>query len=195
MIRSIRRVLLSLLGDHLVDEETLQTALCEVEKILNDRPLVKLTADPEDDAALTPSHILLLYRNPAISTVDECRSKLSKRWKRAQFMADQFWTKWRKEYLPTLQTAYRWLRRGRDLKIGNLVLLNNPTAPRGQWTKGVVTEVAQSSDGAVREVMCRTTCGIFRHDVRQLFFLEAAEECQNAISEQQLPLENRRGEC
>ena len=39
MIRSIRKILRSLLGSQIVDDETLLTRMAEVEKILNDRPL------------------------------------------------------------------------------------------------------------------------------------------------------------
>ncbi|TPP62529.1 hypothetical protein FGIG_11739 [Fasciola gigantica] len=66
LIQSVRRILLSIIGDSLVDDETLLTAFAEVEKITDDRPLMKLTSDPNDDTALTLNHILLLYRNPAI---------------------------------------------------------------------------------------------------------------------------------
>ena len=63
LIRSGRRILHSIVGEHLVNEETLTTFLVEVEKILNDRPITRVSSDPSDVDALTPNHILLLRQN------------------------------------------------------------------------------------------------------------------------------------
>ena len=60
LIRSIRRILHSLIEDRLLNDEALRTFLMEVEKILNDRPITSVSSDPQDLEALTPNHILLL---------------------------------------------------------------------------------------------------------------------------------------
>ncbi|XP_006823345.1 uncharacterized protein LOC102801063 [Saccoglossus kowalevskii] len=67
MIRSIRKILRSLLGNKLLDDETLLTFLAEVEKILNDRPLFKTSSDPCDARPITPNDLLLLRPNPCIT--------------------------------------------------------------------------------------------------------------------------------
>ncbi|CAB4016377.1 uncharacterized protein LOC106154518 [Paramuricea clavata] len=59
MIRLIRKMLCSILGNQLVNDETLLTVITEVEKILNDRPLTGVTNDPNDLDPLTPSQLLL----------------------------------------------------------------------------------------------------------------------------------------
>ena len=59
LIRSVRKILYSLLRDqpgHL-NEESLTTLFCEVEAILNNRPITKLSDDPHDLDALTPNHL------------------------------------------------------------------------------------------------------------------------------------------
>ncbi|XP_070570012.1 uncharacterized protein [Ptychodera flava] len=48
MIRSVKKILRSLMSNQLVDDETLLTLLSEVERILNDRPLVQQSDDPND---------------------------------------------------------------------------------------------------------------------------------------------------
>lgn len=60
LIRSARQVLNSILYQQNVDEEGLQTIFCEVEAILNNRPLTTVSSDPHDIEPLTPNHILLL---------------------------------------------------------------------------------------------------------------------------------------
>ena len=66
LIRSIRKVLNSTLRVQTLDEEGLHTVLCEVEAILNSRPITKSPTDPNDLEALTPNHLLLLKTHPSL---------------------------------------------------------------------------------------------------------------------------------
>lgn len=58
-IRSIQKILRSLLGGQTVNDETLLALIAEVEKILNDRPLTPPKSDSNDPEHLTPSKLLL----------------------------------------------------------------------------------------------------------------------------------------
>ena len=66
MIRSIRQVLCSVLKEQTVNDEGLHTILCEVEAILNSRPLTTVTSDPQDLRPLTPNDLLLLKSEPTL---------------------------------------------------------------------------------------------------------------------------------
>ena len=55
-----------LLTQQVVDDECLTTVMCEVESIMNSRPLTKVSDDPKDLAALTPNHLLLLRPGPSL---------------------------------------------------------------------------------------------------------------------------------
>ena len=59
-IRTVRKILLALLKQQTVDNECRTTIKCEVESIMNSRPLMKVSDDPNDLEALTPNHLLLL---------------------------------------------------------------------------------------------------------------------------------------
>jgi hypothetical protein len=59
-IRTVRKILLALLKQQTVDDECLTTIMCEVESIMNSRPLTKVSDDPNDLEALTPNYLLLL---------------------------------------------------------------------------------------------------------------------------------------
>ena len=63
MIRLIHKILRTLLGSQLVDDETLLTLMAEVKKMLNDRPLTPPTSDLYDPEPVTPSKLLLLRPN------------------------------------------------------------------------------------------------------------------------------------
>ncbi|XP_037790101.1 uncharacterized protein LOC119585554 [Penaeus monodon] len=59
-IRSVRRILLALLRQQKLTHEGLETLMCEVEAILNSRPLTKSSEDSQDAEPITPKHLLTL---------------------------------------------------------------------------------------------------------------------------------------
>ena len=180
MIRSIRTILRQLLGNQLVNDETLLTFLAEVEKILNDRPLVRSSNDPRDLDTLTPSMLLLTRRNPSSPPGEfSDEDKYSKRWKHSQYLANVFWRRWSKEYLPILQERQKWLYRRRNLSIGDLVLVIDDNAPRGRWVKGLIEETFPDRYGVVRQVIVRTATSRLHRDCRKLCLLEGQIQGHN----------------
>jgi hypothetical protein len=107
-IRTVRKVLSSLsreFGDKL-DEESFRTLMCEVESIVNSRPITTVSSDPNDLDALTPSHILIMKSSivlPPPGIFQQADVYLRRRWRRVQYLANIFWTRWKREYLLTLQ--------------------------------------------------------------------------------------------
>ena len=64
MIRSVRKIFSAVLKEQNLTEESLIKLMCEVEAILNSRPLTKISDDPNDLQALTRNHLLLLRAGP-----------------------------------------------------------------------------------------------------------------------------------
>ena len=124
-IRTIKKVLNSVMQEQHIrlNDENLNTLLCEIESILNSRPLTELSADPDDLEALTPNHILLLNNfatfPPGLFSRDDLYT--NRRWKQVQYLANIFWTRWRRQYLPLLQKTQKWLKESRSLQEGDLV--------------------------------------------------------------------------
>ena len=82
MIRSIQKILGALLKEQLVNDELLSTLMCEVERILNDRPFTSLSDQPDDPEPLTPSKLLLLRSNSCFPLdVFQGHDKYSKGWR------------------------------------------------------------------------------------------------------------------
>ena len=178
MIRTIRKNMRALIGDRLVDDETLLTVMCEVEKMINNRPLTRQCEDPRDLSALTPNTLLLSHRNQS-SSADALSSTYHPRekWKQAQRLADEFWARWIKEYLPSLQERQKWLTPKRNFAVGDIVLMVQEDSPRGQWPLAVIEETFPDSNGHVRQVVIRTANqSRYRRDIRKLCLLEKSEE-------------------
>lgn len=105
LIRMVRKVLLSVLHQQVLDDEGLYTILCEVEAILKSRPITTTSSDPHDLEALTPSHILTLQSKPVLppGVFHKSDTSLKRRWRQVQYMADLFLKGWTQEYLLLLQ--------------------------------------------------------------------------------------------
>ena len=173
--------------ERLVDEKPRRTFLIEREKILNDRPITPVSNDPKDLKAMTPNHILLLRRNvsSSLDIFDEL-DRYSARWKHVHLLANEFRQRWTKEYLPALQERQEWLERKSNFKVGDIVLLADKNLSRGQWPKRLVEQTCPDSERMVRQVVVRTTDGVYRGDLRKLCLLE--EQLVGGLEQRPKPL-------
>lgn len=74
----------------------------------------------------------------------------TKRWRRVQYLVEQFWGRWKKEYLLNIST--RWHLPQRNLRANDIVIIKDDNLPRNHWQLGRVVENVQESDGLVRRV-------------------------------------------
>lgn len=107
-IRTIRGILKSILdeSDKQLDISSLRTFLYEVMAVINSRPLTTdQLCDPSSPEPLTPNHILTMKStiiSPPPGRFVKEDLYLRKRWRRVQFLANTFWTRWKREYLLNL---------------------------------------------------------------------------------------------
>ena len=62
LIKLVKRALHAISTGRIFTDETLQTYLCEVESILNKRPLTPISDDIHDFEAITPNYLLIGYQ-------------------------------------------------------------------------------------------------------------------------------------
>ena len=159
-IRSVRNVLASLLHDYVgrLDGESFRTLLCEVEPIMNSRPLTPSSNNPDDLEALTPNHILTM--KPAVLPPPGQFQRediyLRKRWRKVQHLANLFWSRWKREYLLTLQQRTKWTKAQRNFQIGDTVLMKDDSTIRSCWPMGRIISTRPDSRGTVRSVTLKT---------------------------------------
>ncbi len=169
MIRLVRRVLSSVLRRQL-DDDGLHTVFCEVEAILNDRPITKLSDDANDLEPLTPNHLLLLKGKPALppGVFEPHDQYVRRRWRQVQYLPDLFWKRWIQEYLPLLQERQKWNEKKRSLTAGDIVMIMDSSAPRGSWPLGRVLKVFPDKQGLVRSVRLQKKANIIERPVTKL---------------------------
>ncbi|KAG1709158.1 Apoptosis inhibitor IAP [Nymphon striatum] len=110
IIRSIRRILSGMILEiKSLTDETLDTLFCEIESILNGRPLTKLSDDVLDPTPLTPNHLLMLKEGPSLPPGKFDEDICKKRWRHVQHLSNVFWRRWLRVYLPELQRRQKWL--------------------------------------------------------------------------------------
>ena len=153
-IRITCKILPALLQTQTNDDESLATLFCEVESILNSCPITTVSSDSQDLELLTPNHLLLLQSEPQIPPgLFQMEDSLShRRWGQVQYLADIFWKRWSREYLPLLQSRQKWTSPRRNLAVGDIVLVSAENSPRNTWPLGGVVEVLPDKKGLVRRV-------------------------------------------
>jgi hypothetical protein len=127
LIRSTRTILKSLIKQQLLTDEQLLTLMTEAERIVSD--------DPNDLLALTPNMLLLMKSNSSIPRGEfKNEDNYVKRWwKQEQYLANIFWRRWVRQYIPSLQSRSKWQRKTTDLRVGDIVLVSDENTTRGQW--------------------------------------------------------------
>ena len=156
LIKSVRRTLTAICVEQTLNDEILETAFVEVERILNNRPLVPLISNDTNQIALTPNDLLLLRNNTGLEFKESVISRYTTQWRRANYIVDVFWKRWIKEYLPTLLNRQKWISKERNFKKGDIVLIITDAIPRNEWPLGVITECTTDEDGLVRTVEIKT---------------------------------------
>jgi len=177
-IRTVRKVLTALLKEQTLTDEGLLTLMCEVESIVNGRPMTKISDDPRDCEALTPNHLLLLRSGPVLPPAALVKEdQYSSRWRQVQYLADVFWRRWLREYLPSLQQRQKWNSTKRNFAVGDVVLVVDEKSPRGTWPLGRVQEVYPNrSDGLIRRVKVKTMKSTLERPIDKIVLLESASE-------------------
>ncbi len=175
LIGTIRKVSDGILEKHdRMTDEILSTFFCEIESIVNGRPLTKISEDVMDPSPLTPNHLLLLRGNPNLSLgASKCNDIYRSRWRHVQSLGDQFWKQWTRQYLPQLQRRTKWLVKQRNMKVGDLVLMLDENTPRSLWPLALVIAVNEGRDGLVRSLRLKTKSSELVRPVTKVVFLEA----------------------
>ena len=162
-IRTVRDVLRSVidLANLRLDDSSLRTLLYEASYIVNSRPLsVTSLNDPLSDPPITPNALIHgkiegVLPPPGKFVPQDIYAR--KRWRRVQYMAEQFWSKWKAEYLTSLQIRQKWQQEKRNVKVGDIVLMVEENEPRCHWPLGIVTKAEKDKDGLVRKVQLKVS--------------------------------------
>ncbi|XP_058811177.1 uncharacterized protein LOC131676067 [Topomyia yanbarensis] len=175
-VRSAKTHLLKVLGDSTASYEDMATLLTQVECCLNSRPLTQLSDDPNDLQPLTPGHFLVGTAMQAVPSADYTQTAIGRLnlWETVQRRLQDFWKRWRTEYLVQLQGRTKWWKPPVGVKEGSLVVIRDDNLPPTRWRMARIIETHPGPDGVVRVVSLRTTNGKVERPVDKICILPVA---------------------
>jgi len=179
LIRSVRRILSALFTSQSISDEILLTVMAEVESIINSRPLVPVTFEPGTEEPLTPNHLLLFRSNhnlpPGLFDKRDCYAR--RRWAQTQYLTNQFWLRWVREFLPHIIHMQKWFCKKRNFEKDDIVLVVDETQPRSRWALGRIIDTYSDSKGLVRSVLVKSQNTLLKRPITKLcLILESNEQ-------------------
>lgn len=177
----LRAVLDGILQTHSssFNDESLRTLLCEAECIINSRPLsVENIGDPLSLKPITPMMLLTGKSRivlPPPGAFGEAAAYSRRQWKRVQHVVNEFWSRWRKEYLTNLQERTRWISKRRNFQIGDVVMVKSDDK-RNQWPVGRVIKANVDEHGHCRKVTIKLINGEVERPITNIVLLEEYEK-------------------
>ncbi|GFT75660.1 integrase catalytic domain-containing protein [Trichonephila clavipes] len=149
-VKSFKTHLKRVVGNSNLTLEEFITSLAEIEAVLNSRPLSPLSSDFDDFETLSPGHFLIgrpvmAIVEPELINVKENRLT---RWQRVNWLSQQIWKVWKRNYLNDLQERSKWRFSKNNVEIGTLVLIKNESLPGTKWLAAVFLKLWGAPPGA-----------------------------------------------
>lgn len=177
-VRSSKHHLLRVLGETPVSPEDFSTLLTQVEACLNSRPLTPLSDDPNDLEPLTPAHFLIGSSLQSIAEPDLGELPVNRLdvLQLTQRRLQDFWKRWRREYLCQLQARTKRWQPAVQVEVGKLVVIKDDNQPPMKWRMGRISEVHPGRDDIVRVVTLKTANGFLTRPVEKICILPLPED-------------------
>jgi len=158
----------------LPNERQLTVILCEVEALVNSRPLLKHS---KEQIAITPSHLItgkpLVYRPPVLGPSSQ-KDDIEEVYNETKLFRSRLWENLQKRYITSLRRFFRRKASTRNPVVGELVLLKDEDLKRCSWPIGVIQEVFSGSKGPRTARVLTQSGHLVIRDISHLVPLEAS---------------------
>ena len=156
-IRSARAILNSLLQihGHSLDEESLQTLMTETAIVNSWLLTVETINDGQSPMQISLNNILTMKTKmvmPPPGVFQKLDLYCRSRWRRIQHLSNEFWSRWRKEFIQTLQKRQKWVKMSRNFCMGDIVLLKTDLTTLNHWPMCKVVGTNSDDKGVVRSL-------------------------------------------
>ena len=205
IVKVVKDTLYKVIGNASLHYEELNTVLCEIESVINSRPLTYVS-DDIDSEPITPSHLLhgrtITNVNRESKPVvqlngDDIRNRL----KYLENVMRHYWNRFYHEYTVALRERMIYDKRNRSdvpVSVGEIVLIkDDKKTPRSKWKKGKIERTLPSRDGVVRAVELKVsgtkgTTSLLKRAVERLIPLEVKNKIEHVNNNEVQPTRTRR---
>lgn len=186
-IQTVKNCLKKSIGRRQISLFELMTLLCEVENVVNNRPLTYVGDSLDEPEPLTPNHLLkgeatnllpeFCMRNDSDPDWTVESNELQIQFQKISEVKEIFKTKWEQEYLTSLRDKHKrtygkeW---NNSIKVGDVVLIHS-NLPRQFWALGRVSDLKPGDDGVVRVCELQTKSGKTTRNITLLYPLESPD--------------------
>ncbi|UYV81404.1 hypothetical protein LAZ67_20001094 [Cordylochernes scorpioides] len=186
LIGMMKQLLFRILGQTSLGYEELSTVMCDVESLMNTRPLTYLIEESEDLAPLTPSLFLHEVREVGVPDLDLIDNKtLSRKYQYIKHVREDLRERFRIEYFGFLRQETRRLKTTIPFKVGDMVLIGQESLKRLHWPLARIIQLYPRKDGLVRVAKVKTSSGDKIRPIQKLYNLEITPEirCRDPLTE------------
>ena len=192
----VKRSLRKAIGSCLLTLDQFSTLLTEVEAVLNTRPLAYVNSESATIEPLTPAHFLAMHRqigvclplafetsaqsdesDPEYMPEKRSADTLRQKSRHEDAVANEFWARWKKEYLLTLRERTMHHKQPRTTvachpQPGDIVVVQDESLPRSVWKLAKVVQVHTSVDDEARTAtIMLPNKRLTKRSLCQLYFL------------------------
>ena len=115
---------------------------------MNSRPVVaEIINDVNSKVTFSPASLLTM-KSKVIMLPPGRRL-----WRRVQHLSKEFWSRWRKEFLLSLQERQKWSSTRRNFQQKDSVILKNDNCGENEWNIAKIIETFPDEKGFVRTVI------------------------------------------
>ncbi|UYV84532.1 hypothetical protein LAZ67_X002484 [Cordylochernes scorpioides] len=187
LIGMMKQLLFRILGQTSLGYEELSTVMCDVESLMNTRPLTYLTEESEDLAPLTPSLFLHEVREVGVPDLDLIDNQtLSRKYQYIKRVREDLRERFRIEYFGFLRQETRRLKTTIPFKVVDMVLIGQESLKRLHWPLARIIQLYPGKDGLVRVAKVKTSSGDKIRPIQKLYNLEITPEirCRDPLTQQ-----------
>jgi hypothetical protein len=181
IVGMVKVLLRRILGRACLSYEELVTVMCDVESIINSRPLTYITENPDDLVALSPNLFLIDDKPTGTPDLDEVDMRsLNKRIQYRQQLKCAIRKRFRDEYLGYL--LHRNPKKNmQSIRVGDVVLVGCDNKKRLAWPLARVVELISGRDGVQRVAKLKTATGEMTRPIQRLFPLEMSVGMESEV--------------
>ena len=187
LVGIVKKAFIAAVGRRILIMDDFITLVAEAEAVVNSRPLTYLYEKLEDCKVIRPADFInpgVKFGTPMLEENhddiefvpnENSRQKLLKFWRRSQQAPDKLWNIYYKEYIISLRERFeREHKAKRSIqnsapKLGEVVLVEEHGAPRGEWRLAKILEIKGGNDNYIRVARVKMANGnVLTRPINQL---------------------------